>query len=71
MTQPWIALRVSVRAEMYTYRCGWTTDGRDWAPVGCNHGTPREAADHAERQESRRAAIVAQSDAYEPIGPAL
>ena len=70
-TTPWIALRVSVRDDLYVYRCGWTTDGHNWAPVGCVHGTPREAADHSDRVVARRAAIVERADAYEPIGPAL
>jgi hypothetical protein len=28
------------------FRCGWTTDGRDWRPEGCHHATPRDASDH-------------------------
>jgi hypothetical protein len=39
---------VSVAPGRFEYRCGWTTDGRDWEPVGCSHPRPREAGDHAD-----------------------
>lgn len=52
-----IALRVAVRDDgRYVFRCGWTTVGTDWAPVGCAHERPRQASDHADRLAERRRA---------------
>jgi hypothetical protein len=65
---PDITLRVSIHDGEYRYRCGWTSNGLDWEPVGCAHGRPAEAVEHSkrlvERRRSREQAVA--SGAAEP-----
>lgn len=34
--------------------CGYTTDGRDFDRVGCEHDSPREASQHVDQLTGRR-----------------
>lgn len=37
----------------FVHYCGVTSDGRDFEPLGCEHGTPREAVEHVDRRTAR------------------
>ncbi len=37
---------VTIRVIRGRHCCGWTTNGLDWQPNGCEHETPRAACDH-------------------------
>ena len=51
-------VRVEIKDDgRYVYHCGTTTNGIDWARVGCEHGAPREAIDHTKLLVSRRSEL--------------
>ncbi len=60
----YVTNKIQVVDGEYLYICGWTTDGRDFSPVGCVHPKPKEAAHHANELAGEKAvlAIVGEDD---------
>lgn len=47
-----------IRHDGTAYRCGITTNGIDWTPVGCRHTSPRAAVDHVPTPRSAVASVL-------------